>query len=38
MRKFGFIPIASEITPIAAEEIAADIQLELEKNGGIKLT
>jgi L-fucose isomerase-like protein len=38
MKKFGFIPIASEITPVAVEEIAADIQNELKKTGGIKLT
>jgi len=37
MEKFGFIPLASEITPIAGEQIAADIQNELIKNGGIKL-
>lgn len=37
-KTFGFITVASIITPVPPDEIAKDLQLELLNSGGLKLT
>jgi L-fucose isomerase-like protein len=37
-KTFGFITVASSITPVPPDEIAGDLQMELLNSGGAKLT